>query len=133
LQLTLEYGDDRVASSGTSGWFEDELAQVQRQLPQSVFIKACINCLFSDYSPSGHGLYGQMMCFRNIKTEYLQVKSKQDSSRFTGVRIVSYRRPTCVRSFREEFLERVIAGSFDPAAARYAIYVGCCHPKRKAL
>jgi hypothetical protein len=78
LQLTLEYGDDRVASSGTSGWFEDELAQVQRQLPQSVFIKACINCLFSDYSPYGHGLYGQMMCFRNIKTEYLQVKSKRD-------------------------------------------------------
>jgi hypothetical protein len=77
LQLTLEYGDERVASSGASGWFEDELAQVQRQLPQSVFIKACINCLFSDYSPYGHGLYGQMMCFRNIKAEYLQVKSKR--------------------------------------------------------
>jgi hypothetical protein len=78
LKLTLEYGDHRVTSSGTSGWFEDELARIQEQLPEAVFIKACINCLFSDYSPYGHGLFGGMMCFRNMKGEYLRVKSKRD-------------------------------------------------------
>jgi hypothetical protein len=79
LDLVLEYGEHRVASSGRSrGFFEDELADIRRQLPEHVFIKACINCLYSDYSPFGHGLYGGMMCFRNIKAEYLQVRSKRD-------------------------------------------------------
>jgi len=78
LKLTLEYGEHRVTSSGSSGWFEDELVEIQRRLPTSVFIKACINCLYSDYNPAGHGLFGGMMCFRNIKAEYLQVKSKRD-------------------------------------------------------
>jgi hypothetical protein len=78
LGLSLEYGEHRVGSSGGNGYFEDAFAEIARQLPQSVFIKACINCLFSDYSPLGHGLYGGMMCFRNIKAEYLQVKSKRD-------------------------------------------------------
>jgi len=78
LKLTLEYGEHRVVSPGNSGWFEDELVHIQRQLPEHAFMKACINCLFSDYSPYGHGLFGGMMCFRNIKIDYLQVKSKRD-------------------------------------------------------
>ena len=79
LVIVLEYDEHRVASSGSSGgFFCDELADIERQLPESVYIKACINCLFSGYSPGGHGLYGGMMCFRNIKSEYLQVKSKRD-------------------------------------------------------
>jgi hypothetical protein len=78
LKLMLEYNEQRVASPGNSGWFEDELRDIQKQLSNSVFIKACINCLFSDYSFYGHGLFGGMMCFRNIKSEYLQVKSKRD-------------------------------------------------------
>jgi len=30
--------------------------------------------MFSDYSPYGHGLFGCMMCFRNLKEEYVKVK-----------------------------------------------------------
>ncbi|HSY47275.1 MAG TPA: hypothetical protein VLC46_00525 [Thermoanaerobaculia bacterium] len=41
-------------------------------------MRACINCLHSDYSPYGHGLFGYMTCFRNRKAEYLRVKSKDD-------------------------------------------------------
>lgn len=78
LEIALEYADQRIAGSGTSGWFEDELLSIQAQLPKGVFIKACINCLYSDYSPFGHGLFGDMMCFRNLKAEYLQVTSKQE-------------------------------------------------------
>jgi hypothetical protein len=85
LKLILEYGEqDRVASPGDTGWFEDELVRIQRQLPEFVFMKACINCLFSDYSPYGHGLFGGMMCFRNMKSEYLQVKSKRDFFKIHG-------------------------------------------------
>lgn len=78
LLLVLEYAEERVLSSGNSGWFEDELLDIQRHVPDGVLMKACINCLYSDYSPYGHGLFGCMMCFRNLKDEYLRVKSKDD-------------------------------------------------------
>ena len=47
-------------------------------LPDGVFMKICVNCLYSDYSPHGHGLFGWMMCFRNLKAEYLKVTSKAE-------------------------------------------------------
>jgi hypothetical protein len=78
LRIVLEYNRERFAGSGRSGWFEDELIDIQRQLPDGIFMQACINCLYSDYSPYGHGLFGCMMCFRNIKTEYQQVKTKDE-------------------------------------------------------
>jgi hypothetical protein len=78
LQLALSYADERVLSSGASGWFEGELLDIQKLLPEGVFMKACINCLYSDYSPYGHGLFGGMMCFRNMKDEYLRVTSKDE-------------------------------------------------------
>lgn len=57
---------------------EDKLLKIQKQLPDGLFIQACINCLYSDYSPYGNGVFGCMMCFRKLKQEYLQVKSKQE-------------------------------------------------------
>jgi len=77
LRLVLTVGDRRYAGSGTGGWFEDELLEIQAQLPEGVYIRTCINCMFSDYSPYGHGVFGWMMCFRNLKDEYLQVVSKE--------------------------------------------------------
>jgi hypothetical protein len=35
----------------------------------------CVTCLYSDYSPGGHGLTG-MRCHRDAKVQYLAVKSK---------------------------------------------------------
>lgn len=78
LQIVLEYNSQRFDGSGTSGWFEDELLDIQSQMPEGVFIKACINCLYSDYSPYGHGLFGSMMCIRNLKAEYLKVTTKHE-------------------------------------------------------
>ena len=57
---------------------EPVLNDPQAQLPEAVFIKACINCLYSDYSLYGHGLFGCMMCFRNLKADYLKVTTKKD-------------------------------------------------------
>jgi hypothetical protein len=78
LRLVLEYGDQRIASAGTSGWFEDELLGIQARLPDGVYMKACINCLSSDYSPYGHGLFGCMLCFRDLKAEYVKVTTKDE-------------------------------------------------------
>lgn len=78
LMLVLIVQDRKYASSGRSGWFEDELLDIQRQLPEGAFLKACITCAFSDYSPGGHGLFGGLACFRDNKSGYKSVKSKSD-------------------------------------------------------
>ena len=78
LSIVLDFDGRTYVGPGTSGWFEDELLGIQAGLPHGVFMKCCINCLYSDYSPYGHGLFGCMMCFRNIKAEYVKVKTKAD-------------------------------------------------------
>jgi hypothetical protein len=78
LSLTFKYDSYQFISSAKSGWFEDELLEIQNQLSEGVYLLACINCLYSDYSPYGHGLFGYMMCFKNLKVEYLAVKTKID-------------------------------------------------------
>ena len=54
------------------------MLDVQRKLPPCTFMKACINCAFSDYSPYGHGLFGNMICFRANKAGYLALPSGED-------------------------------------------------------
>jgi hypothetical protein len=78
LHLSLELNGTCVSSSGTSGWFEGELLDIQRQLPDGVYLSACINCAFSDYSPVGHGLFGDLACFRDYKDGYRSVRTKAD-------------------------------------------------------
>ncbi|QDT94310.1 DUF6304 family protein [Gimesia algae] len=78
FQIALEYNAIKYVSSGRLEDMEDKLLKIQKQLPDGLFIQACINCLYSDYSPYGNGVFGCMMCFRNLKQEYLQVKSKEE-------------------------------------------------------
>jgi hypothetical protein len=78
LQLRLASNHGEFSGSGKSGWFEDELLEIQSQLPSGVYVQACINCRYSDDSLYGHGAFGCMMCFRNLKSKYLKVKSKDD-------------------------------------------------------
>lgn len=76
LRLTLVFEDNHYCGSGRSGWFENELLEIQELLPPGIFIKACINCLYSDYSPAGHGFFGGLNCFRFMKQEYLVWQGK---------------------------------------------------------
>ena len=78
LQLTLILQDGTYTSPGNSGWFEDELLGLSATLPDGAYLKACINCGLSGYSPGGDGLFGCMICFREHKDEYHRVNSKSD-------------------------------------------------------
>lgn len=78
LSITLRYGGNQFSGAGNHGFFELELLDIQKQLPNGDYMKACINCLYSDYSPAGQGCFGGMLCFRNQKAAYLKVKSKAD-------------------------------------------------------
>jgi hypothetical protein len=76
LQLELQTPSGSVQSSGRSGWFEDELLELARKLPPEERLFACITCQFSDYSPLGHGLFGGLACFRDVKQEYVAISDK---------------------------------------------------------
>jgi hypothetical protein len=78
LSLRLRFGDRVLTSRGWSGWFEDELADLQRQMPEGTYLKACISCAFSDFSPMGHGLFGGLACFRGNRAGYRSVRTKRD-------------------------------------------------------
>jgi len=79
LQLVLAVDDHTTKSSGQSGgYFEEELLDIERQLPEDVYIKGCVNCLYSDYSIVGNGMFGDMQCYRNMKADYLAAHSKAE-------------------------------------------------------
>jgi hypothetical protein len=84
IKLQLKFRDQEFQSTGKSGWFEDELLELEKQLPAGCHMKLCITCAFSDYSPYGHGMFGCLACFRGNKAEYSQVKSKGDIFRVWG-------------------------------------------------
>jgi hypothetical protein len=86
LSLRLRYGDRVLTSRGWSVWFEDELLDLQRQLPEGTYLKACITCALSDYSPLGHGLFGGLACFRDNKAGYRAVRTKRDLFGVWGTR-----------------------------------------------
>ena len=78
LKLILVVNGQSYSSRGQSGWFEGEMLDLQSKLPSGTFMKACLNCAFSDYSPYGHGLFGCLACFRGNKTGYRAVTGKDD-------------------------------------------------------
>jgi hypothetical protein len=76
--VVLEVGDVSWASKGQSGWFEEELLDLERALPDGTRLKSCFTCAFSDYSPYGHGLFGALACFRDVREDYVCVETKFD-------------------------------------------------------
>lgn len=78
LHLILNVGETQFSSCGKHGYFEDELNEIQSALPEGMYLKGCINCAFSDYSPLGNGLFGSLACFRGNKIAYRAVRHKYD-------------------------------------------------------
>lgn len=76
LQLAVEVDGVTYHTAG-HGYFEDAMHVLEQRLPEGVRLVSCVTCLFSDYSPHGHGLTG-MWCHRDAKDAYLAVRSKDD-------------------------------------------------------
>ena len=75
LELTLEL--DSGVFQVQDDWFEDAMLRLTASLPEGTSLRCCVTCLYSDYSPGGHGLSG-MACHRDAKEQYLAVRSKLD-------------------------------------------------------
>lgn len=78
LLLRLEGLGGTSSSESPAGWFEDALAGLQRLLPNGAMLKICFSCAHSDYSPAGHSLWGGLACFRDNKSGYAAVRSKEE-------------------------------------------------------
>lgn len=58
--------------------FESLFVRLNKELNQNLTVKCCFNCLYSDYSVYGQGFWGTMLCFKNIKAEYIKIKNKDE-------------------------------------------------------
>jgi hypothetical protein len=75
--LKLALTVDNTEFSVDDDWFEDGLLRLESLLPAPTRLRCCATCLYSDYSPGGHGLTA-MACHRDAKEQYLSVRSKHE-------------------------------------------------------
>lgn len=61
-----------------SQMFSSLSGEPRELLPDGLYLKACINCAYSDYSPFGYDTFGTLECYRGNKSGYLSVKTKHD-------------------------------------------------------
>jgi hypothetical protein len=75
--LNLTVFVDQQVFTVDDDWFEDGLINLEKAMPAGTRLRCCVTCLYSDYSPGGHGLIG-ILCHRGAKEQYLAVRSKAD-------------------------------------------------------
>jgi len=74
LKLKLAYNEVSFESSGKShGYFEYELWEIQAAMPKDTYIKACINCTFSNIGRY-QGMFGALACYRGNKDRYFGMR-----------------------------------------------------------
>jgi hypothetical protein len=78
LTISLHTAGSVYRTQRPYGFFEFALDDIHRQLPADTYVKACITCAWSDYSPAGGGLFLGLACFRDVKDAYRTVRSKRD-------------------------------------------------------
>jgi Family of unknown function (DUF6304) len=78
LTIALHTANAVYGTGRPFGFFEFALDDIHRQLPAETYLKACITCAWSDYSPGGGGLFMGLACFRDVKDGYRAVRGKRD-------------------------------------------------------
>ncbi len=80
LQLEVIHQAKSFKTSGRNECysFEEQLDELKDLLPTDSYLKICWNCAFSDYSPMGNDVFGDLDCYRDNKRQYLRVRSKRD-------------------------------------------------------
>ncbi|NJO92758.1 MAG: hypothetical protein HC831_30165 [Chloroflexia bacterium] len=81
--------------------FEDALVELQNQFKGKYHFKNCFGCLYSDYSPYGNGFFGDLLCFRNCKSEYLRANSKSLLIDLIENQGVAVQETWCCKEFKE--------------------------------
>ncbi|WP_103070098.1 DUF6304 family protein [Aquimarina sediminis] len=76
LILTTSFGEFIVKKK--LEWMEDALIALQNQLPENIYLKTCLSCKYSNYSPFGNGMFGGIYCFNKIKEQLVELNGKHD-------------------------------------------------------
>jgi len=78
LQIKLNYSDKEFISTGMSnGFFDEELWNLQKLLPQGVYFKTCLTCKLSNIGRY-EGMFGALGCYRGSKDEYFKIMGNQN-------------------------------------------------------
>jgi hypothetical protein len=79
FELTVGNDSFDLQNGKESGmWFESQMIQLQKLLPQNTKINSCIFCAYSDYWVSGSDSFGTLLCFKDIKDKIVKVKYKSE-------------------------------------------------------
>ncbi|MCC6372751.1 MAG: hypothetical protein IT236_17235 [Bacteroidia bacterium] len=66
-------------AGGAIGDVETALFELKDQLPSGYTLKCCFFCLYSNYSPYGKKYFGDMQCYRNLKSKFSSPKELNES------------------------------------------------------
>jgi hypothetical protein len=81
LYLAIIHQGKKYDPKKCVGDFENGLLSLNELLPKPFYIKCCLTCMYSDYSPYGMGLFGSLACFRDVKEQYLELGKDGDVKR----------------------------------------------------
>lgn len=76
--FTFNFSINNTNLEVTGDSFEEIFDNLKETIKDLFYIKNCYGCKYSDYSPYGRDSFGDMMCFKNAKTKYLNVTGKAD-------------------------------------------------------
>jgi len=76
LRLTTSFGEFVIEKK--LEWMEDALIAIQNKLPENIYLKTCLCCKYSNYSPFGNGMFGSIYCFKKLKSELKLLNDKTD-------------------------------------------------------
>ena len=72
--LLIQINEHRFSAEGDN--FEFTLNELLQSFKSHYAFMHCFGCLYSDYNPYGKQSFGDMLCFKKQKKEYLKVNSK---------------------------------------------------------
>jgi len=76
LHLSLNDGDRDFRADNQEN-FEDALCTLKSEMSTTGYLRICHSCVLSDYSPYGHGVFGDLACFRDNRREFLAASNKR--------------------------------------------------------
>lgn len=76
--LTLNTSSGIYTINKKLEWMEDALLLLQKQLPVNFYLKTCLSCKYSNYSPFGNSMFGSLYCFKNIREQLTSLNDKTD-------------------------------------------------------
>ncbi len=76
MELDTEFGT--FVNEKKYSDFESAIIGIQKRLPDNTKIKTCLSCRFSNYNPLGNGMFGDLNCFKNLKEDIKNIRSKRD-------------------------------------------------------